>query len=169
MFENYHLSNNASIVSDSVPGEESLKLLAVQEECESNNRSYPRSIPLAFDSAKGSILQDVDGNKYIDFSSSCGVFNLGHNNEYLLDKLKAMKGKVSQAVDYPTPTKIEFLKFLFGSLPESLKGKCKINFGGPSGSDAIEASIKLARINKKRHSIIAFHGGYHGMTIFWNR
>ena len=53
MFENYHLSNNASIVSDSVPGEESLKLLAVQEECESNNRSYPRSIPLAFDSAKG--------------------------------------------------------------------------------------------------------------------
>ena len=98
MFENYHLSNNASIVSDSVPGEESLKLLAVQEECESNNRSYPRSIPLAFDSAKGSILQDVDGNKYIDFSSSCGVFNLGHNNEYLLDKLKAMKGKVSQAL-----------------------------------------------------------------------
>jgi len=46
-----------------------------------------------------------------------------------------------------------------------LKGKCKINFGGPTGSDAVETALKLARINTKRHTVIAFHGGYHGMTM----
>lgn len=164
-FDKYHLSNNAKIVTDFVPGNRSRELLAEQEELESNNRSYPRSIPLAFDLAKGSILQDVDGNQYIDFTSNCGVFNLGHNNEDILKELRVMDGKISQAVDYPTPAKIDFLRSLLGSLPESLKGKCKVNFGGPSGSDAVEVAIKLARINKKRHTIIAFQGGYHGMTM----
>ncbi|MGB8816153.1 MAG: aspartate aminotransferase family protein [Minisyncoccia bacterium] len=165
MFEKYHLSNNAQILTSSVPGQESLKLLIDQEKYESNNRSYPRDIPLAFDLAKGSILQDIDGNRYIDFTSICGVFNLGHNNEYILERMKSMEGKISQSVDYPTTVKINFLKSLLEALPETLKGKCKVNFGGPSGSDAVEAAIKLARINKKRHSVIAFHGGYHGMTM----
>lgn len=164
-FDKYHLSNNAKIVTDFVPGPESHKLLAEQAEFESNNRSYPRGIPLAFDLAKGSILQDVDGNQYIDFTSNCGVFNLGHNNEDIFNELKAMEGRISQSVDFPTPTRLSFLKSLLEALPESLRGKCKVNFGGPSGSDAVEVAIKLARINKKRHSIIAFHGGYHGMTM----
>ena len=142
-FKKYHLSDNAKIITRSVPGPESQKLLSEQEEFESNNRSYPRDIPLAFDLSKGSILQDVDGNQYIDFTSNCGVFNLGHNNEFILNELKKMDGKISQSVDYPTPTKIEFLKSLFKALPQSLQGKWKVNFGGPSGSDAVEAAIKL--------------------------
>lgn len=54
MFDKFHLCDNAQIVTDSIPGEGSVRLLQEQEKYESNNRSYPRSIPIAFDTAKGS-------------------------------------------------------------------------------------------------------------------
>lgn len=165
MFSKYHLSENAKIITDSVPGKESLKLLKFQEETESNNRSYPRGIPIAFDSAKGAIIQDVDGNQYIDFFSVCGVLSLGHNNTDIVKDLEKFQGKIMQAVDFPTPVKKDFIEALLEIFPESLKGEYKINFGGPTGSDAIETALKLARINTGRHSVIAFHGGYHGMTM----
>jgi len=165
MFSKYHLSENAKIITNSVPGKESLKLLEIQEKVESNNISYPRGIPIAFDLAKGAIVQDVDGNQYIDFLSGCGVLNLGHNNPDIIKDLKKFQGKITQAVDFPTKTKMDFIKNLLDILPESLIGKYKVNFGGPTGSDAVEAALKLARINTKRHTVIAFQGGYHGMTM----
>ena len=109
MFEEYHLSDNAKIVTKSVPGPKSIELLKTQEKLESNNRSYPRGIPLAFDLAKGAIIQDMDGNRYIDFFAMCGVLNLGHNNPYILDALKKYEGKIMQAVDFPTEVKIDFM------------------------------------------------------------
>ena len=165
MFEEYHLSDNAKIITKSVPGPKSIELLKIQERLESNNRSYPRGIPLAFDLAKGAIIQDVDGNRYIDFFAGCGVLNLGHNNPDILDTLKRYEGKIVQAVDFPTSVKIDFMQHLLALLPKTLRGKCKMNFGGPTGADAVETALKLARINTGRHSIIAFHGGYHGMTM----
>lgn len=94
MFEKYHLSNNAKIITKSIPGPKSLVLLKKQEELESRNKSYPRGIPMAFGRAKGSIVEDEDGNHYIDFISGCGVFNLGHNNQKILWSLKKYDGLV---------------------------------------------------------------------------
>jgi diaminobutyrate-2-oxoglutarate transaminase len=131
---------------------------------ESNNRSYPRSIPLVFDVARGAVVQDVDGNRFIDFFSGCGVLNLGHNNPKILDDVRCYEGNIMQSVDLATEAKINFIQRIFSLLPNGLRNKSKINFGGPTGSDAIEQAIKLARINTGRHSIIAFQGGYHGMT-----
>lgn len=91
MFEKYHLAQNAKIVTGSIPGPKSIALLHKQEELESRNRSYPRDIPIALGKAKGSIIEDVDGNQYIDFISGCGVFNLGHNNSYLVEGLKKIR------------------------------------------------------------------------------
>jgi len=102
MFDKYHLSENAKIVTNSVPGKESLKLLKIQDTVESNNRLYPKEIPLAFDLAKGAIIQDVDGNQYIDFLSGCGVFSLGHNNPDIVKDLNNLHDKILQAVDFPT-------------------------------------------------------------------
>lgn len=164
MFEKYHLSNNAKIITESIPGPESIALLKKQEELESQNISYPKRTPVAFGRAKGSIVEDVDGNQYIDFLSGCGVFNLGHNNIDIIDDLKNYEGLITQAVDFPTKVKIEFMEHLSRILPESFRGNSRINFGGPTGSDAVESAIKLARIVKGRHGIIAFQGGYHGMT-----
>ena len=164
MFEKYHLSDNAKIITKTIPGPKSLSLLQRQEELESKNRSYPRNIPIAFGRATGSIIEDVDGNQFIDFISGCGVYNLGHNNSYIIESVKTADGLVTHALDFPTEAKIDFMQALADALPESLRGKTKMNFGGPTGSDAVESAIKLARIVKGRHGIIAFQGGYHGMT-----
>ncbi|MDP3957490.1 MAG: aspartate aminotransferase family protein [bacterium] len=165
MFERYHFSENARIITSMVPGPKSKDLLKKQGELEGNNISYPRGIPIAFDKAKGAVVTDVDGNTYIDFFSSCGVMNLGHNNTDILDEMKNYPDIIVQAVDFPTKARIDFSEKLLKSLPKEMLGQYKLNFGGPTGSDAVEAAIKLARINTKRHGMIAFQGGYHGMTL----
>jgi len=165
MFEDYHFSENAKIITGKVPGDKSLALLAEQDKLESKNRSYPRGIPIAFESAKGATVKDVDGNTFIDFFSGCGVLNLGHNNKDILEDTKGFPDGIMHALDFPTNVKIDFMKELLSSLPENLKGKYKISFGGPTGSDAVEAAIKLARINTGRHTILSFQGSYHGMTM----
>lgn len=165
MFGNYHLSEDARIVTKKVPGPKSLELLQAQDELESNNRAYPRAIPIAPQRAKGAIIEDVDGNLFIDFFSGCGVLNLGHNNPDVLKDIQEFPDSIMHALDFPTPVKVDFMKELLAALPKSMRGKYKINFGGPTGSDAVEAALKLARINTGRHSFIAFQGSYHGMTM----
>ncbi len=163
-FDEYHLSEDASIVTKNVPGPGSLELLQKQAQLEGNNRSYPRSIPIAFERALGTIIEDVDGNRYIDFFSGCGVLNLGHNNKDVLADVEKQQQKIIQALDFPTKVKIEFMEALNAALPNGLKGNVKFNFCGPAGTDAVEAAIKIAKINTGRHSLIAFQGSYHGMT-----
>ena len=165
MFENFHAATKAKIITGSIPGPKSIALLETQGVLESNNRSYPRGIPIAFGKGKGAIIEDVDGNQFIDFLMGCGVFNLGHNNQEIIDAVSGRGDLLTQIVDFPTETKITFMKRLNQALPETLRDKVKINFGGPTGSDAVEAAIKLARIVTGRHSIVAFQGGYHGMTM----
>lgn len=165
MFRNYHFSENAKIVTSTIPGPKSEALLRKQEKLESNNRSYPRGIPIAFDKARGSSIVDVDGNLYIDFFSGCGVLNFGHNNVDIVEDIKLNPDVILQSVDFPTEVKIGFMEKLLSILPKEMLGKYKINFGGPTGSDAVESAIKLARIYTKRHSVISFQGSYHGMTM----
>lgn len=165
MFEKYHLCENAKIISRTVPGEESQKLLKIQNDLESNNRSYPRGIPVAFETAKGANITDVDGNIYLDFLSGCGVFNLGHNNSDIWEEINKHPNLMMQVLDFPTRIKIEFIQQLMNALPESMRGKYKVNFGSPSGADAVEAALKLARVYTGRHTVLSFQGSYHGMTM----
>jgi len=165
IFQSLHAATGARIFTKSVPGPKAAALLKKQAAFESSNRSYPREMPIAFQNGKGAIVEDVDGNQFIDFLMGCGVFNLGHNNPYILDAINARGNLLTQTVDFPTETKIVFMERLNQALPETFRNKMKINFGGPTGSDAVEAAIKLARIVTDRHSIIAFQGGYHGMTM----
>jgi len=162
--EKYHLAQGPSIRTETIPGEKTKQLLDAQEKYESNNRSYPRSFPLAPKKAKGSIIEDVDGNQYMDFFSLCGVVNVGHGNEEVLAATKAQMEELIHAMDFPTETKLAYIKNLNQHLPESLNGKVKINFCGPTGADAVEAAMKLARLHTKRNLIISFQGSYHGMT-----
>ena len=165
IFESLHAATEARILTKSVPGPKSIVLLKKQQALESNNISYPREIPIAFQKGRGAIIEDADGNQFIDFLTGCGVFNLGHNNSYILDVVKNGGDFLTQTVDFPTETKVAFMERLNLALPETIRHKIKRNFGGPTGSDAVEAAIKLARIVTSRHSIVAFQGGYHGMTM----
>lgn len=162
--EKYHLSNGPCIKPGPFPGEKAKLLLTEQEMFESNNRSYPRAIPLVPKIAKGTIVEDVDGNQFMDFFSMCGVVNVGHNNEIVLDAIQDQIHQLIHSMDFPTEVKIDFMRNLNNKLPKGFKDDVKINFCGPTGADGVEAAVKLARIYSKRNLVISFQGAYHGMT-----
>jgi len=92
------------------------------------------------------------------------VLNVGHSNPYVLEGVHEQLDKVTHTVDFPTEARIEFIERLNDIAPDGLSGNSKVIFGGPSGSDAIEGSIKLAKHNTGRHGLLAFEGSYHGTT-----
>lgn len=136
-----------------------------QNEFESSARSYPRKFPFALKKAKGVTLEDVEGNKYIDFLCGAGTLALGHNddevNQSMVDLIQS--GSPLHTLDLTTPTKDEFIETIHSILPFGMAKDVKIQFCSPSGTDATDAAIKLCKIATKRSTVIAFSGGYHGM------
>jgi diaminobutyrate-2-oxoglutarate transaminase len=159
-----HLGENADIRSARLPGEKSAALLAAQLELEGSIVSYPRNMPIAIHRALGAIIEDVDGNRFIDFFSCAGVLNVGHSNPYVLEYVKAQQEKLVHALDFPTENKISLIRKILDEVPAGKRSSFKVSFCGPSGSDAVEAAIKLAKHATGREGVIAFEGSYHGMT-----
>lgn len=139
--------------------------IARQNSTESNARSYPRKFPFALCKAKGSWVEDVEGNKYLDFLCGAGTLALGHNdpevNQAMIDLLAS--DAPLHTLDLTTPVKDEFVHTLLGLLPKELRDNAKVQFCSPSGTDATDAAIKLCKTATGRSSVIAFHGAYHGM------
>jgi len=146
------------------PGPRAKELLKLQGELEGSPVLYPHSIPLVPELARGATIQDVDGNLYIDLFAGIAVLNFGHSNPYILEKVKKQLEKLIHTLDFPTAPRLELVKRLVKVAPGELKDNAKVIFGGPTGSDAVEAAIKLAKYYTKRHGIIAFEGSYHGQT-----
>lgn len=136
-----------------------------QDSTESNARSYPRKFPFALAKAKGSWVQDVEGNQYLDFLCGAGTLALGHNypeiNQAMIDLLAG--DFPLHTLDLTTAVKDEFVHTLLSLLPSPLRENAKIQFCSPSGTDATDAALKLCKTATGRSSIIAFQGGYHGM------
>ena len=149
---------------DDVPGPNARQLLERQREVDSNAITYPRRVPLAIEEARGATVRDVDGNTFLDFFAGIGVLNVGHANPYVLEAVHDQLDRVTHTIDFPTEARVEFIEKLDGIAPGGLNGNSKVVFGGPSGSDAIEGSIKLAKHNTGRHGLLAFEGSYHGTT-----
>jgi diaminobutyrate-2-oxoglutarate transaminase len=146
------------------PGPNSLVLLNKQIKLEGRAVSYPRGIPVAFEQGRGATIMDVDGNIFIDFFGGAGVLNVGHCNPNVVQAVKTQVEKLTHSLDFPTPPRAELVKELMSIAPGALNNSCKVLFGGPTGSDAVESAVKLAKINIGRHGLIAFMGSYHGMT-----
>ena len=136
-----------------------------QESTESNARSYPRKFPFALAKAQGVWVEDVEGNKYLDFLCGAGTLALGHNdaqiNQAMIELLSS--GAPLHTLDLTTPVKDNFVHTLLSLLPKELQENAKIQFCSPSGTDALDAALKLCKTATGRSSIIAFQGGYHGM------
>ncbi len=136
-----------------------------QNDFESSARSYPRKFPFALKSAKGSWIEDVEGNRYLDFLCGAGTLALGHNddevNKAMIDLLTS--GAPLHTLDLTTPVKDKYVETIFSILPEEMQGNVKIQFCSPSGTDAVDAAIKLCKTATGRGTVIAFSGGYHGM------
>ena len=137
------------------------------EQHESEVRSYCRHFPTVFSKAKGSKLFDELGNEYIDFFCGAGAVNYGHNNNYIKPKLiEYLEGDgIMHALDMYTTPKREFISFMQDKILKPRGLDYKIMFPGPTGTNAVEAALKLARKVKGRSNVFALMGCFHGMTL----
>ncbi|NNN17122.1 MAG: aspartate aminotransferase family protein [Thermoplasmata archaeon] len=144
------------------PGPRSRELLAEQARLETEAVSYPRHFPIAIASAQGATIEDVDGNRFIDWVAGISVLNLGHRHPRLEEALHAQAGKIWHALELPTEARIEFLRELRAHLPGALKNHAKILFT-VTGGDAVETAVSLADFAQGRTGTVAFSGAYHGV------
>ncbi|MHC5613936.1 MAG: diaminobutyrate--2-oxoglutarate transaminase [Nostoc sp.] len=137
------------------------------EKRESNVRSYCRSFPAIFHRAKGSIIYSESGDEYIDFLAGAGALNYGHNNDYIKQKVLSYLDTdgIAHGLDMYTSAKEKFLAKFSELVLTSKKLDYHVQFCGPTGTNAVEAALKLARKIKKRPGIFSFMGAYHGMTL----
>lgn len=139
----------------------------VFDKYESNVRSYCRKWDAIFSTAKGSIIYDKNGNKYLDFFDGAGALNFGHNNESIKEDIinYIQKDGIMHSLDMHTSSKQEFIDYFENNIIKPRGLEYKIAFPGPTGTNAIEMAIKLARKAKGRSNIFAFMGAFHGMTL----
>ena len=141
--------------------------MTIFDDLESEVRSYCRSWPTVFDRAVGSHVWDEQGTDYLDFFAGAGALNYGHNNpvlkQALLDYL-AHDG-ITHALDAYTVAKRDFLETFDETVLKPRRLDYKVMFPGPTGANAVEAALKLARKVTGRESIVNFTNAFHGMTL----
>ena len=134
---------------------------------ESNVRSYCRDFTDTFKTAEGSTLTSEQGQLFIDFFSGAGALNYGHNNPVLKSALLdyiAHNG-ITHGLDFKTTAKKAFLTAFEAQVLAPRNLRYKVQFPGPTGTNAVEAAIKLARKYTGRQNIVAFTNAFHGMSL----
>lgn len=134
---------------------------------ESEVRSYCRSFPVVFSRGTGSFLYDESGREYLDFFSGAGTLSYGHNNPLLKERLieYLRSDGVTHGLDMATVAKREFLRRFSDTILRPRGLIYKVQFPGPTGTNAVEAALKLARKATGRSQVLFFHNAYHGMTL----
>ncbi|WP_246789841.1 diaminobutyrate--2-oxoglutarate transaminase [Bradyrhizobium sp. CCBAU 51765] len=137
------------------------------ETLESNVRSYSRSFPAIFSRASGSIMITEDGRKIIDFFSGAGALNYGHNNHAIRETIAEYLASdaIVHGLDMATPARLDFMRTFTRAILRERGLKYRFQFTGPTGANAIEAALKLARKVTRRQNVISFTQGYHGMSL----
>ena len=137
------------------------------ERLESNVRGYCRSFPTVFEKAHDAILVNEAGDEFIDFFAGAGALNYGHNPPALKKVLiEYLSGDgVLHALDMSTSAKRTFLNTFDEVILRPRQMDYKIMFPGPTGTNAVESALKLARKITGRHNVVSFTNGFHGMTL----
>ncbi|WP_028021471.1 diaminobutyrate--2-oxoglutarate transaminase [Enterovibrio calviensis] len=135
-------------------------------EKESNVKSYCNRFPVVFTSAKGCWLTTDKGERYIDFLAGAGSLNYGHNNDIMKQALLdyITNDGLTHGLDMHTEAKAAFLTALRNHIFEPRNLDYKVQFTGPTGTNAVEAAMKLARKVTGRANIVTFTNGFHGCT-----
>ncbi len=133
---------------------------------ESNVQSYARGFPRVFNKARGAEIWDVDGNRYLDFLAGAGTLNYGHNNpvlkQALIDHIES--DAITHSLDFHTTAKARFLEAMRDIILAPRGLDYVIQFTGPTGTNAVEAALKVARKATGRSNVICFTNGFHGVS-----
>ncbi|MGC3872309.1 diaminobutyrate--2-oxoglutarate transaminase [Halomonas sp. GXIMD04776] len=139
----------------------------ILERMESDVRTYSRSFPVVFSKAQGARLHTEDGQRYIDFLAGAGTLNYGHNNpkikQALVDYITS--DGIVHGLDMWTEAKRDYLETLENVIFKPRNLNYKVHLPGPTGTNAVEAAIRLARVATGRHHIVSFTNGFHGVTM----
>lgn len=137
------------------------------KEMESEVRYYCRAFPVVFSKAKMAKIYDTDGKEYLDFFAGAGAINYGHNNDFIMSKIVEYinNNGIAHALDMYTTSKEAFVKNFTEIILKPRGLDYKLMFCGPTGTNAVEAALKLARKVKKRQNVFSFMGGFHGMSL----
>lgn len=140
---------------------------SIYDEMESSVQSYARAFPVQLDKAIGSELWDSNCNRYLDFLAGCGSLNYGHNHPQLKqDLIKYISDdRIAHGLDLHTEAKADFLATFKDLILKPRNLEYVMQFTGPTGTNAVEAAFKLARMVTGRSNIICFTNGFHGVSL----
>jgi diaminobutyrate-2-oxoglutarate transaminase len=137
------------------------------EQLESEVRGYCRNFPAVFDTAKGAWMIDVEGRRYLDFFAGAGVLNYGHNPDRIKSALidYLTRDGITHTLDMYSVAKQNLLERFHEVILQPRGLDYKIQFPGPTGTNAVEAALKLARKVTGRERVVSFTNAFHGMTL----
>ncbi len=153
------------LIQTAVPGPKSLELAERLKRVESPDTTFfSPEFPIFWESALGSTITDVDGNRYVDFNAGFGVASVGHRHPEVVRAIQEQSKHLIHGMGdvHPTEIKVQLAEEIVRDAPEG--HRWKVIFG-TSGADAVEAALKTAAIATGRPGVIAFEGGYHGLTM----
>jgi diaminobutyrate-2-oxoglutarate transaminase len=141
--------------------------MATIEQHESEVRSYVRNFPTVFDKASGSYLYNTDGEAYLDFFAGASVMNYGHNHPELKQALLDYIGsdRATHTMDMASVARAEFLDTFRETILKPRGLNFRVQFPGPTGTNAVESALKVARKATGRTDVVCFTNAFHGMTL----
>lgn len=158
------MSDEFERVRGAVPGKRSRRLLQTLRRYESRNVTYVGDdFPIVWESASGSTVCDVDGNRYLDLTAAFGVASVGHANPRVAAAVAAQAARLAHGMGdvHPSSARVRLLEELARIAPRGLS-KAYLT---TSGSEAVEAALKTAAIASEKPRVVAFRGGYHGLSL----
>jgi 4-aminobutyrate aminotransferase-like enzyme len=144
------------------PGPRSRALLADQAQWETDALGYPHYFPIAPKIGQGSTIEDVDGNRFIDWVSGICVLNLGHRHPRIVAAVEKQAEEIWHTLELPTEARLQFLKELRDVLPGRLRNHARVFFS-ITGGDCVETAVNLADFATGRKGTVSFSGAYHGV------
>src|SRR3954469_24607254 len=150
------------VIKTKLPGPNAARI--VKEDARAISPSYTRSYPLVAKRGRGVVIEDVDGNEFLDFSAGIAVNSTGHCHPEVVAAIQKQAAELihMSGTDFYYPQMTELGDRLSAIAP--MKGPHKFSYGN-SGAEAIEAALKLARYHTKRPYVLAFYGAFHGRTM----
>ncbi len=141
-----------------IPGDKSAKM--IEKSIKYEPSSMADQVPVVWDRAEGVWVYDVDGNQYIDFTSGVLVTNVGHSHPHHIKAVQDQAARLLNCYSFPTSERINLAQQLVNILPDNID---KI-FLLTTGSEAVEAALRVAKRFTKKHEVLAFYGAFHGRT-----